>query len=136
MDRVFRTLGLGWRAKNDIAALPKKYVDRLDAFAYGTNNLKFLPIGSILILYYTIIGVNEFLKTEQLPLEFMLIGHKPKPFTAVDFAACGRSGTYNDILLIINILRKWTIWFLISHKTKNIFFSDFAPSLFNLYFYD
>jgi penicillin amidase len=70
MDRVFRTLGLAWRAKNDIALLQKKYVQRIEAFAAG---------------------INEFLKTEQLPLEFLLLSHNPKPFTAQDVAACGRS---------------------------------------------
>lgn len=40
---------------------------------------------------HTIIGINEFLKTEQLPLEFLLLSHNPKPFTAQDVAACGRS---------------------------------------------
>lgn len=38
MDRVFRTLGLAWRAKNDIALLQKKYVQRIEAFAAGNQN--------------------------------------------------------------------------------------------------
>jgi hypothetical protein len=43
MDRVFRTLGLAWRAKNDIALLQKKYVQRIEAFAAG-NLIKLLAI--------------------------------------------------------------------------------------------
>jgi penicillin amidase len=68
-DKLFRTLGLRYYAAQMIES--KRFQKRLD-----------LAMWSELDAFYD--GVNQYQMTHQLPIEFTILGIKPRPFTALD----------------------------------------------------
>ncbi len=70
-DRFLRTIGLYRAAQADLEVLPVEIVDALQAYADG---------------------VNAFIDTHQgrLPLEFVLLGFQPEPWTPTDSLAWGK----------------------------------------------
>ena len=85
-DRFLRTIGLYRAAQQDLEVLPQEVIGVLQAYADG---------------------INEFVATHQdrLPLEFVLLGFKPEPWTPTDTLAWGKvmcmdlGGNYKDELL-------------------------------------
>ena len=70
-DRFLRTIGLYRAAQADLAMLPAETKATLNAYADG---------------------VNAFIDTHQdrLPLEFILLGYRPEPWTPTDTVAWGK----------------------------------------------
>ncbi|HET8568280.1 MAG TPA: penicillin acylase family protein [Candidatus Limnocylindria bacterium] len=76
-DKLMRTLTLARAAERDVALMSPEARAAADAFAEG---------------------VNKFLEQhgESLPFEFLLLGYKPEPWTAVDSAAIVKLQTWDQ----------------------------------------
>jgi penicillin amidase len=70
-DRFLRTIGLHRAAEADLQVLPTEVVDLLQAYADGVN--AFISM-----------------RGSRLPLEFILLGFKPEPWTPTDSLAWGK----------------------------------------------
>lgn len=68
-DREMRTLGLNRAARQADGLMPPELRDAVDAYAAG---------------------VNAFVETHALPLEFRLLRYRPRPWTRVDTLAVGK----------------------------------------------
>ena len=72
-DRLIRTLGFNRLAQQDFQLLSEKHLNFLKMYATG---------------------VNAWLEQKKLPIEFLLTGIKPKPWTVLDTLAWGRVMTW------------------------------------------
>jgi penicillin amidase len=75
-DRFLRTIGLYRAAEADLQVLPTEVIDLLQAYADGVNAFISMRGG-------------------RLPLEFLLLGFKPEPWTPTDSLAWGKFMSMN-----------------------------------------
>lgn len=75
-DKLACTIGIGRAARAELKLLPKEVALSLDAYAQGVNNY-----------------INS--NNDHLPLEFILLGYKPRAWTAVDTLAILKYNQYS-----------------------------------------
>ncbi len=76
-DKLMRTVGIGRIVKEELKNLPKDVVTVLDAYCQGVNSY---------------ISGNK----DRLPMEFLLLGYSPRPWTPLDTLAILKHSQYEQ----------------------------------------